>query len=235
MTAKRDEMVMDFQSFSEDDEEDGAELFFEGPEPAAVAVEPASPPEIVPPSPPAKKIDQAEPALPSAFAEDAEPIAPLPEPIDEAAAPPKMARETPPPVPRVMKIALILAVVASLFSAIGLLVSVRNIGVLHEQQKEAERRAAAFDRLPALLAEVERLAANQRAELARAAATSPSALVTSDELSRQLNALRFALAKNQAPGTATLAGVVRRGQDELTHRIDDINDRIDKLQPKGGH
>jgi hypothetical protein len=227
-------MVMDFQSFNQDDEEDGAELFFEGPEPAVEAVEAPPPAAVIAPVPPAKNIAPAAAAAPPpAAAEDPLAAAALPDP--EAPATPAAEKPAATPTPRVMNIALILAAVASLFSAIGLLVSVRNVAVLHEQQKEAEHRAATFERLPALLAEVEKLAADQRAELARAAASSPSALVTSDELSRQLNALRFALAKNQAPGTTTLAGVVRRGQEELTHRIDDINERIDKLEPKGRH
>lgn len=263
-------LVMDFQSL-DDDDDDGAELFFENPDTGAaddlaalrseaeeaialalagIDFSPPAPPAAPAPAPPpVAKVAKGKAAKP--VAEAVSPPAEIDPPVADAtpaiektdAVAVEVAAPAIPPappaaaaaqsVPRPVMIALGLAVIASLFSAIGLIVVSRNVAALTEQRGVAAERAAAFARLPGVLEQVGQLAADQRAEMARVAALRPAAPVTAAELHHQLDGLRYAMAKSQPPGTVALAGVVRQGQNELAHRIDQINDRIDSIENRG--
>lgn len=125
-------------------------------------------------------------------------------------------------------IAVALAVVASFFSVVGLVVANRTVVGASLIVADARERQEQLARVGELIDEVEALRAREAAALERIEAMRSAGGATPADVHRIVDDLKQDLAKRDEQGSAL--GLVRDGQAELAERLSQVSMKLERIQ-----
>ncbi len=125
-------------------------------------------------------------------------------------------------------VAVSLAVIASLVSAVGLVVTSRTVAGASLVVADARERQAQLAQVAELVNEVEALRRREQAALERIERFRAAGAATSADVNRAIDDLKQDLAKREPGGGALM--LVRDGQAELAERIGQISLKIDRVE-----
>lgn len=125
-------------------------------------------------------------------------------------------------------VAVSLAVVASFFSVVGLVVANRTVVGASLIVADARERQEQLARVGELIGEVDALRAREAAALERIEAMRSSGSATAADVRRAIDDLKRDLAKRDEQGSAL--GLVRDGQAELAERLSQLSLKLERIE-----
>jgi hypothetical protein len=159
---------------------------------------------------------------------------PVAEPAPADAAPEPVAApvvEPPSPLWRALPlVAVSLAAVASLLSAVGLVVASRTVAGAALVVADARERQAQLAQVGVLVDEVQKLRVRELAALERMERFRSGGAATPDDLNRAIDGLRQSLVRHDPEGGPL--SLVRDGQAELADRIGQISLKLGRIEEK---